>query len=521
MNKDLMSAYEKETSLMSSMSPKVKRVKIDEGEAWLLRFLPIELPTTGLWYMRRAQHWLSREPLTCPHFTPEEYGGGEHLHCPVCDLYEELNSADHKKVRNLGYSIRPNTNYLTWCVVQEQEDARGNVNIVEGADLLKPYEYALYKDQFTQLVQWARRNARKGGGTALGVIDLETGSDILASRGSKGTIFDKQEARPIFDLDEDYDAKIATIWKAVKEPKISIPSEDQIEAFMAKVREKASYLEEQPEEDTRDRRGGGRYDNDDDNRGRNSRRGAEDDDRSDSRGRGDSRDRNDDGGGRRSFAPRGRAEEDARYEPAPRRTAAPTRRAAPVDDQAEPEQEQEQPAPAPRRTQAAAAPTRRQAVEEPQEEVSPAPRRTQNAAPTRRNAPQQAAEEPQDDGDLAPAPTRRAAPEPLPARSTGAALPGRRVVSAPTAAVRPAAAPTRKTTASAESSVEEDEDNVAEEVRDPAPATDQLPADDAQEVPPEVEVDAPAPTRIAQSKPDTKLGAGLASKLQAVTRRGV
>ncbi len=70
-----------------------------------------------------------------------------------------------------------------------------------------------------------------------------------------------------------------------------------------------------------------------------------------------------------------------------------------------------------------------------------------------------------------------------------------------------------------ESSVEEDE-NVAEEATDLAPPAEESPeAVVEQELPPEVEAEAPQPKKINPA--ETKLSAGLRSKLAAVTTRGV
>ncbi len=82
--------YAREAELQNSMGKKTSRVKIEPGESWMVRFLPVELSKNGMWYMRRAQHWFRKQPVSCPHYTPEAYGGSKEFQCPLCDLSEEL-----------------------------------------------------------------------------------------------------------------------------------------------------------------------------------------------------------------------------------------------------------------------------------------------------------------------------------------------------------------------------------------------------------------------------------------------
>ncbi|MGA2248600.1 MAG: hypothetical protein ABSH48_26900, partial [Verrucomicrobiota bacterium] len=482
--------------------------------------LPVQLGPDKEPFVDIAQHWYNKAPITCPRNTGEAWGGKPDAPCPVCDVSDRLSQSSSEEISGIGFKARCNLRVRGFCLVFEMEDHRGNVDEIRMEDILNPYEFDMYQttwDRFKKFQSWAM-SGRRGGNEASewGVMDIETGCDLLATQGGKGVTLDRCDPSPIFPLtDPKFDEYIAKIWSRIQAPRIAIPSEKQLLEFAVKIEEFAEH-------GGISRRGRG----EDDDRGRGRRGRAEyeagdeyDDDRARGRGRGRSsfsEDNEDDAPSRRNTSRRdlSRAEEAPAPEPV-------TRRRAP-----EPEPEPEAAAAPPARRSlptagTATATTRAPAPEQlpSQEEAAPAPtaKRPQGAIARRTAQNAEPAEEPVTEADMAqdqnPSPVA-----PPPARRgrqpTAPPPPARRAEEAEATQDNgnempedPATPPTRRAAAVAQPAatgtpgVDEEEDNVPEEKKDPAPPVRQSVA--AEEAPPEVPA-APLPRRQVASSSDLR-----------------
>lgn len=508
--KALASYMEKRNQRFAAMSQTARRIKIELNHTWRFRLLPVEMGPDKEPFVDIAQHWWAKQPITCPRHTAEAWGGSPDANCPVCEIADRLRESNSEEINGIGYKARCNLRVRAWCIVFDQEDAKGDVDDMPMTEILNPYEFDMYKttwESFAKFQKWAL-SGRRGGKEAseLGLLDIESGCDLLATQGAKGVTLDRCDPGPIFPLnDPKFEDYLAKIWSRIHKPQIVIPAEKDLYDVAAKIEECA--------ERGGGGGGGGRRRGRDDDGGRG--RGRFDQER----GRGGYEDEANVGARGSSRRSRFAEDQDADANVAPARgssrrapesngereeaPAPPTRRRAP-----EPEAEQEQAAPpAPRRSEA----TQRRAPEPaeaeqqaPEEPVAPPVRRA--AAPRRAPEPEPEVEQEQNQEEQAPAPL---APPPARRGSAPTAPPSARRAPAQDEAQdqqqeTPQRPPARRAAAPppAGTGVDEEEDNVPDERREMAPAVrgEKL----ADEAPPGVSAQAPAPKRSVGDTSDIK-----------------
>lgn len=456
-----------EDSFLQSQTRGSRRVKLNRGQNWIVRFLPARMGPDGLWFARIAKHWLNKLPIICPRNTATDFGGDPDFDCPACQLAEELNESAEEAISLFGYKSRANPQYLTYCVVWEKEGVQQSLS-----EILNPYEFNHYRSTYEELKGFYLAGARK---CADSVLDYEKGNDFSVNKTAKGLRLDKQDSSPIFNVDEIGEAKYADYIRkleaAMKTPKVVIPTHEQLQVFAAKMQEAANRGGVPEDEDSP--RGGRRRTNDDEAQ---FRRGVQ------------------------RPAANVDPEDDLPYDGPPARravrAAAPASRSAPESDNGEEAPEEPashrrmapatEPEAAPPRRAAAASAARRPAPEpeaEPPrrrsaEPVNEPPRRAASAPAARRPAP-----EPEPEADPEPEPEADSS-EPLddtPPRRSGDRLPN---------TARRALEPTERRSAGRAESTgapqgdAEDDDPLPEDDTDPVPPAGKAAAADADAPPP-------------------------------------
>lgn len=484
--------YEQQYMQNSARSTARRRVELkNRGDAWLLRFLPAKVGPGQRYYARIATHWLNRKPSQCPRHTEPDFGGDPNAYCPVCELSDDLNADRNEKVSKFGWDIRAGAQWHTYCAVFEKL-AAGQDSVPQPInEILQPYEFNHYKTTWEEFMSFLRQGARR---TPWSILDLEQGNDFWVTKTGKGLRLDKQDSGPIFDLnDPNYQSWVDKLMKNIKEPNAKMPNAQQMEDFADKAREEAAKIS----------RGGS---------------GATTEGRRT-------------GGGDEEYLPprQSRSYANEAVDEAP--PARPAARPSPA------------PAPAARpaaRPAAAAAPARRPAAPPPQEDPEPLAEAPQDEQPVDEyqigDAPPEDApldEAPPEAPEPAPAPAPRPAARPAAAPAARpAARPAAAAAAAPVAAAasrpspmtparaaaaaRPAAAPSRPAAASARPSTGatvaqesiDEEEMIAEEKIDPAPAEPlaEAGADDGGEAPP----------AVAQTGQRGSLGSNIKNRIAAV-----
>src|ERR1051326_7592174 len=126
---------------LASQGGKVRRVKIEKGESWLLRFIPFPMGKDKTFYARIAHHWLHKKPILCIRNTGRAFGGDPDFNCPVCEVAERLyEESPSDAVRDFAYRAQGHPRWKTWCVVSEIDDGRRR-EAIDGDELYMPYEF--------------------------------------------------------------------------------------------------------------------------------------------------------------------------------------------------------------------------------------------------------------------------------------------------------------------------------------------------------------------------------------------
>lgn len=427
----------------AAQSNRAARIKIEKGHAWLVRFLPFPQGPSKQPFARIAQHWVGGRPFMCKRHTAPEFDGDPEAACPVCDIAEQMyNEAADKAEQDLFYGVQARIAYRAYCLVFCKENDRGDKQNMGDEEMLTAYEFMIPKSSFPLLAAKIDRSKGRQGGSVLGLLDLENGSDLWAIRDKKNSLtFDNTEdgPGPIFTLDDAFDTKIQRVWKQLKQPSIKFLDEQRLNAIADMIAEKAFEKAAKSLEFSRDESQGGG--------GRN-------------------------GSSRGGSAPRGRFHE-GEDEPAPRGS-----RHTHEDNGAQEE------APARPRTattgfsRAQAALEEQPAQEEDQVPGAEVPPVEQEAPPARtapRRAPVQTSA-PADTGEPSAEQTQEEAPPVSTRRAAGAtarpaAAPGRVAVPPSVAAGRRAAVPPPAAAKTASGRIEEETpaEDPPEEQTDPAP----------------------------------------------------
>jgi hypothetical protein len=444
-----------ENKYIATTSRAPKRVKLQRGEAWLVRFLPAALGPKRLWYVRSGRHWHNQAPITCPVHTAPDFGGDPDAYCPVCETAAQLNDDENKEISTMGYKATGQANWLTYCIVLQKSTGSTTINVTE-AESLVVHEFNHYKATFEELSQFFRNSVRPN--NPKGVLDYVNGCDFWVSKTGKGLRLDKQDPQPIFDdlQDPATDPRIKKLEEQMRTPKIVIPSEAEMKRFAEKLYDDAYQT----------------------GRGRGVRGGG-----------GDDRSR------------RATDYEEAEGDHEERRPVRGGRRPAPTEDSGDDqipgaEVPPRRPAPAASRT----APARTAPAPAPEPEPEPEPEAEGQEAPAEVDA----------EGGVQDAPPPPP-PRPAPRTAAPAQRPAPAVASRPTPPARPAPAPARAVppppSKGRTERIDEGEE-LPEEQRDPAP-----PAEDPL---PEAETQAPPPVArpAAAAAPS-----GLRNRIQTVTQR--
>jgi hypothetical protein len=233
---DMLAYLEQERQYSEARSgTRIRRVKIEKpGQAWLVRFLPVSLGKSGVFFVRNAQHWYKKTPITCPRNVSPDFGGDPDAPCPVCEVADELNAEQHEEISNFGWRLRANATWLTYCLVFQIDPGRGEPQELPLAEVLKPWEFAHYKSTFDELCDYYRRGRTKD--RPLSVLDLEHGNDFWATKTKKGIRLDRGDQAPVFELGPNFDKYLDVVFAAITEPTIKIPTQKDLETYARKAK---------------------------------------------------------------------------------------------------------------------------------------------------------------------------------------------------------------------------------------------------------------------------------------------
>lgn len=230
---DVLSLLREEDHYVKTTQRGERRVKLEKGQTWKIRFIPAQLGPRKTWFARIAKHWVNYKPIVCPVHTHPDFGGDPEAYCAACEMSTVLNDNADETVSKFGFKARANSQWLTYCIVLDMDG-----NEVDGNELLNPYEFSHYPSTWDELKGFFKGRFTKA--NPLSVLDYHKGNIFAVTKTAKGTRLDKLDECPIFDdTDPNFDSYIQRLESSIKMPKIVIPTQEQLEAFAAKMEEAA------------------------------------------------------------------------------------------------------------------------------------------------------------------------------------------------------------------------------------------------------------------------------------------
>ena len=170
----ILSAYDYESQFMQSQQKGNRRVKMERGKMWVIRFLPAKLGPQKTWFARIARHWLSMKPIVCPRYTSPDFGGDPEAYCPCCEVASVINESPDPEISKFGYQAQGNPQWLTFCVAFEKDGAEQSLR-----EILIPYEFTHYKSTFEELMAFYKAGLRR---SPESIFDYKLGNDFVVTK---------------------------------------------------------------------------------------------------------------------------------------------------------------------------------------------------------------------------------------------------------------------------------------------------------------------------------------------------
>lgn len=240
-----VSAFLQENKKAATSTNRISRFKLERGHSALCRFLPFEFgPRKNPFGALVGQHWIGKGPVDCKRHTHPDFGGDPNYDCPICEVSEAMwAAAEDQDEKDDFYRAQAREVFRMFILMILEEDDRGNQHEFTEDQIVVPYEFNIPKASYQTLATKIERSqARKGGDPDLGLLNLETGTDIWVQRDKKNSLlFDLSEngPQPAFPLDDTFDVKIAKIWKMLKDPQMRFLPEDRMVSIANMLQEKA------------------------------------------------------------------------------------------------------------------------------------------------------------------------------------------------------------------------------------------------------------------------------------------
>ncbi len=271
-NPEILAALDEERGAMASSGRNFRQLTLKAGESALARFLPVEMGPKKTWFARIARHWGSvlKRPVLCVRQTSPNFGGNPEAPCLLCDLEAEFSQSRNKETQEDARRLGAYPRILTYLFVFETTDDRGHRLPTAQSELYVPNDYWVSKEGWKEIDHLWRRSLEKN--PPFGFLDPVTGYDFTISRDRRnGYRHSREDPAPI-EKNRSVDEMLSIIDKAfakIKKVDTTPPTEEELEAMAAKVREKFESSERRP---TGRGRGDSSVDRDEDDH-RSSRRG--------------------------------------------------------------------------------------------------------------------------------------------------------------------------------------------------------------------------------------------------------
>lgn len=243
---EMLSMLDGEMKDIASKKRDFRKVKIEENDSWLVRYLPFEFGTRNPkpFWMKVANHWIMKRPYFCPRNSSPEVGGHPDAHCPICDRVEEMCDSPDQSLRKAGFRASATQQWLMYCWVFERElvKNRGDKEVSTGDERWIPWEYWHSKWGFEEFTGIFRQCANRRH-NPINVLDFMNGCNFWAASTQKGISLRREDSGPLYDengngySEEELQQIIDFAWSKIKPPTYTALNDEQIDAAMTKLEE--------------------------------------------------------------------------------------------------------------------------------------------------------------------------------------------------------------------------------------------------------------------------------------------
>jgi len=210
------------------------RIKIERGQAMLLRFLPVEIGANKHWLGRFAQHWVHNRAIFCRRHTSEHLGGDRNYDCPICKMVENGLHHQNKSVVERAEKCIADPRWYGVVLPLSKDSGKGGPVSIPEPDCVTAHEFTMYRTMFDRLRLVAGRYAIKG---TQGIVDINNGQDIWVQRTGRGYEFQPGGSAPLWGPQDNPQEIINKIWSTVILPEITMPERAQETEFFHKIKE--------------------------------------------------------------------------------------------------------------------------------------------------------------------------------------------------------------------------------------------------------------------------------------------
>jgi hypothetical protein len=210
------------------------RIKIERGQAMLLRFLPVEIGLNKHWLGRFAQHWVHNRATFCRRHTSEHLGGDKNYECPICKIVDNGLRHQNKTIVERAEKCVADPRWFGVVLPLMKDAGKGRPTSIPEPECVTAHEFAMYRTMFEKLRFIATRFAVKG---TQGIVDITNGQDIWVQRTGRGYEFQPGGSAPLWGEGEDPQTAINKIWATVIVPDIKMPEKEQESEFFHKIKE--------------------------------------------------------------------------------------------------------------------------------------------------------------------------------------------------------------------------------------------------------------------------------------------
>ena len=215
----------------------ISRVKIGKGNGALCRFLPVALGPHSTWYARLSHYWVNGRPYLCARDTHPDFGGTGQPDA-LYDLLEKYRASGDERLQEIARKVGPTPQWLTYCLILETTTGT-RTETIDPPKVYQPYEFWLYKANFTEVYNYFRRGTRRN---PLSILDLDNGNNIYVTRTNRGLRFDREDPSPLVDPRDANDSEriINDLFNQINFKVPSVLDDDAIDGLCAKVEDLAS-----------------------------------------------------------------------------------------------------------------------------------------------------------------------------------------------------------------------------------------------------------------------------------------